>query len=301
MAVTEELPQRLPHVSPSRLAMLRRLFASLQAVSTALAATVAFRLFLRTFRRPLRAEDAALLTRAVPHALAAGADRFVAHEWPASGRLAIVVHGWGSRAARFAPLCTALADRGWHVVAFDAPGHGASRGNSSSLPQFMAALDAVVARFGAPHALIGHSLGALAIASRNRDGPPAWAARLAAVTLVSMPSGAPFLVGSFLHFLGIGIATRQRLLDRFQRRFGAGPDQYTAQLGAAQITAPVLLVHDREDDIVPFAHSRQLSLQLPDCRLLATSGLGHSALTRDPDVIEAVADFLDDPSTKEAA
>lgn len=299
--MTEDLPQRLPHVSPSRLAMLRRLFAVLQAVSTALAAAVAFRLFLRTFRRPLREEDAALLARAVPHELTSGVDRFLAHEWPTGGRLAIVVHGWGSRAARFAPLCTVLADRGWHVVAFDAPGHGASRGDSSSLPQFMAALDAVAARFGAPHALVGHSLGALAIASRHRDGPPAWASRLAAAALISMPSGAPFLVGSFLHFLGIGDATRQRLLDRFQRRFGAGPDQYTARSGAAHITAPVLLVHDREDDIVPFEHSRQLSAQLPACRLLATSGLGHSVLTRDAAVIEAVADFLDDPSTNGAA
>lgn len=297
----EDLPQRLPHVAPSRLLLLRRLFAALQAISTALATTVAFRLFLRTFRRPLRAEDAALLGRATRHELAAGQDHFIAHEWPGADRLAIIVHGWGSRAARFAPLCVALAARGWRVVAFDAPGHGAAPGHSSSLPQFMAALDAVTARFGAPQALVGHSLGALAIACRHRDGAPGWSTRLTAAALISMPSGAPFLVASFLHFLGIGAATRQRLLQRFRQRFGAGPDHYTALPGAARIGAPVLLVHDREDDIVPFAHSLQLAAQLPGHRLVATTGLGHSLLTRDAAVIAAVADFLDDPSTTGAS
>lgn len=299
--MSADLPQRLPHVAPSRLALLRRLFAVLQATSTALATSVAFRLFLRTFRRPLRAEDAALLAGSTRHELSAGPDRFIAHEWTGGDRLVVIVHGWGSRAARFAPLCAALAARGWHVVAFDAPGHGASPGRSSSLPQFMAALDAVTARFGAPRALVGHSLGALAIACRHRDGAPEWASRLAAVALVSMPSGAPFLVASFLHFLGIGTATRQRLLDRFRRRFGAGPDHFTALPGTARIAAPVLLVHDREDDIVPFAHSQQLAAQLPGHRLLATTGLGHSLLTRDAAVIATVADFLADPSTPGAS
>ena len=88
------------------------------------------------------------------------------YEWGQGDRIVIILHGWGSSAARFTRMAELLQARGWHVLVPDAPGHGASPGRSSSLPQFIAALDAIVARFGAPRALVGHSLGALGIACR---------------------------------------------------------------------------------------------------------------------------------------
>jgi pimeloyl-ACP methyl ester carboxylesterase len=274
-------------------------FALLQALSPALAARLAFRLFLRSFRHPLRAEDSAALGRARRHRLLAGTQAFEVREWGAGDRLAIILHGWGSSAARFTLMAETLQARGWRVLVPDAPGHGASPGKSSSLPQFIAALDAIVARFGPPQALIGHSLGALGIARRHAQGPPDWATQLRAVVLISMPSGAPFLLEVFLDALGIQAATRARLVGLFERRFRAGVESYASLPGAARIAAPLLLVHDSGDDIVPWAHSDQLQREAAavagDCtpRLLNTAGLGHSGLTRDAATIAQIADFLD--------
>ena len=290
-------PQRLPHVSPARVARLQRLFAILQAISPGFAARVAFWIFLRPFRRPLRAEDAAILAQGQRQLLHAGRDAFVVHEWGSGDRTVIIVHGWGSSAARFTLMAATLAGQGWHVLAIDAPAHGGSLGRSSSLPQFMAALDATAARFGPPLALIGHSLGALAIACRHAGARPPWNQRLAAVALISMPSGAPFLVDSFVQLLHIDARTAHRLLQLFRRRFGAGPEGYTALPGAGRLHARVLLAHDREDDIVPFAHSADLQPLVPDSRLLGTCGLGHSNLTRDAGVIAQICQFLATGST----
>ncbi len=286
------LPLRLPHVSPAKLAWLRRGFALLQRLSPDLAAKAAFHLFLRSFRQPLRAEDAAALARSRRRRLPVGRDAVEVHEWGSNGPLAVIVHGWGSSAARFTRLAEALLARGWHVLAFDAPGHGASPGSSSSLPQFIAGLDAVVAHYGPPQALIGHSLGALAVASRHAEGPPAWAGELRAVVLISMPSGAPFLLDSFVHMIGLSAATRQQLLRRFDLRFNAGPERYTALPGSERIAAPLLLVHDQGDDIVPFPHSQGLHRQLVRAQLLATTSLGHSSLTRDPATIARIVEFV---------
>src|SRR5690606_10608701 len=182
---------RVPHIAPEHLGKLRRLFACLQAISPALAARVAFRMFLRTFRRPVAAEDRAALDRARRHQLMAGPDPMTVYEWGDGERTVIILHGWGSGAARFTRLAEALQARGWRVLVPDAPGHGASPGRSSSLPQFIVALDAIVARFGPPQALVGHSLGALGIAHRHAAGLPDWADQLESVVLISMPSGAP--------------------------------------------------------------------------------------------------------------
>lgn len=295
-AITGALPRslRMPHVSPGYVAWLRRGFALLQALSPALAARVAFRLFLRTFRHPPREEDRAALGRARRHRVMAGEDAVEVHEWGDGGRTAIILHGWGSSAARFTRMAEALQARGWRVLVPDAPGHGASPGRSSSLPKFIAALDAVIARFGPPQALIGHSLGALGIARRHAAGAPEWASRLHAVVLVSMPAGAPFLLEVFLQSLGIRAATRARLTALFERRFGADVTSFSSLPGAARITAPLLLVHDSGDDIVPWSHSEELRQRLPHARLLTTTGLGHSALTRDADIIAAIAGFLDE-------
>jgi pimeloyl-ACP methyl ester carboxylesterase len=281
----------MPHVSPRQIAWLRRTFALLQALSPRLAARVAFWLFLRSFRHPLREEDGRALQRARRHRLSAGGDEIEVYEWGTGDRVAIILHGWGSSASRFTGLAEALVARGWRVLVPDAPGHGASSGRSSSLPQFIAALDAIVARFGAPRALIGHSLGALGIARRHADAAD-WLQRLESVVLISMPSGALFLLEVFLQALAINAATRTRLEALFERRFNARLHSYAAQPGVRQIRARLLLVHDRGDDIVPHAHSEGLRPHLPQASILTTSELGHSALTRDAGTISRIVEFL---------
>lgn len=283
---------RVPHISPAWQRGLRRLFACLQAVSPSLAARVAFHLFLRTHRRPLTAEDAAALARARRHPLKAGRDPMTVFEWGSGRRTAIILHGWGSGAARFTRMAEALAARGWRVLVPDAPGHGSSPGRSSSLPQFVAGLEAIVAHFGPPQALVGHSLGALGVAWRHARGAPEWAGRLESVVLVSMPSGAPYLVDVFVDALGISTA-RQRLVELFARRFHAPMQEFSALPGAAHIAARLLVVHDEADDIIPFAHSEAVLRAAPSARLLATRALGHSALTRDAATIGAIVDFID--------
>jgi pimeloyl-ACP methyl ester carboxylesterase len=283
----------MPHVSARQIAWLRRLFAVLQAVSPALAARLALRLFLRTFRHPLRTADRAALERGRRHRVMSGSDAVEVYEWGTGERTAIILHGWGSSAARFTGLAEVLAARGWRVLVPDAPGHGASPGTSSSLPQFIAALDAIVARFGPPHALIGHSLGALGIARRHADDVPGWVSQLQSVVLISMPSGAPFLLEVFLQALAIRTRTRARLLALFEHRFRARVIDYAARPGAGRIRARLLIVHDSTDDIVPHAHSDALRQQLPLAAVITTTGLGHSALTRDATTIGKIAAFLE--------
>jgi pimeloyl-ACP methyl ester carboxylesterase len=272
------------------------LFAFTQKLSARLAAAAAFRLFLRTFRHPLRAEDGAILARATRRELRAGSDSIVVYEWGGSGPTAIILHGWGSSAARFTLLAQALLARGWRVLALDAPGHGASGSHSSSLPQFMAALDEVIARCGPPRALIGHSLGALAIGCSHTGGPPAWAGELATVVLISMPAGADYLIRKYIEALGLAAATERHLLGRFHARFNAHPRDYEALPGARRIAARLLLVHDREDDIVPYQHSVHLHQQLPGAAFFTTEGQGHSKLTREAATIGRIVEFIDPPT-----
>jgi len=286
--------QRLPHVSARQLRNLRRLMRLLQFVSTRLAARVAFRLFLTPLRRRLDASDSPFFAQARRHQIACNrGDRIQVYEWGTGDRTAVIVHGWSSHAARFAPLAQALVARGWRVLAFDAPGHGLSPGRLSSLPQFIGALDAVIESLGPVHALIGHSLGALAITVRLGDTGRPVPATLQKVVLISMPSGARYLLDSFETMLGLHDRTRRRSRQLFMRRFGHEPEHYASLPNAARIRLPALLLHDSRDDVVPLAHSEPLIARMGQARLHCTEGMGHSGLLRSPAEIQAIVEFVD--------
>ncbi len=281
----------MPHVSPKRLRQLRRMFAVLQAISPRLAARLAFVLFLTPVRRKLDAVDAPWLATARQHRQVADGE-FAVHEWGTGPRTVVILHGWGSHAARFAPLAQSLVAQGWRVLAIDAPGHGSSPGRRSSLPQFIRALDQVVQALGPVQALIGHSLGALAAV--NWLGQPSAPGRAAIrhLVLVSGPTGVPYLIGNFASMLNLNAATARHLLVRFTDRFHQQPESWSATALAARIQVPVLLIHDRDDDVIPFAQSEQLLAVLPHARMLATQGLGHSGMLRDTATIAEICKEL---------
>lgn len=285
-------PRRLPHVSAAQLRWLRRGLRLLQTFNNSLAARAAFRLFLTPSRRRLDAADTRILQRAQVHRLSTGDGSLQLYEWGDGPRTVVILHGWGSHAPRFAPLAEALVAAGWRVLAPDAPGHGLSSGKLSSLPQFIATLDAVSLRFGPIHAAIGHSLGALAIALWLSDPAMDQARKPSKVVLISMPPGATFLIDAFYEMFDIRPRARAGMAALFRQRFGADPDSFTCLPGVARMAVPVLLVHDGNDDVVPLAHSTELHMRIPDSLLHATEGLGHSGLLRDPDTVQRIKGFL---------
>jgi pimeloyl-ACP methyl ester carboxylesterase len=60
----------------------------------------------------------------------------------------------------------------------------------------------------------------------------------------------------------------------------------------ADAMPPTLVVHDRNDREVGFDQGQAIAEAWPRARLLATEGLGHRRLLRDPAVIGAVTAFV---------
>src|SRR2546422_9816915 len=93
-----------------------------------------------------------------------------AWSWGERGTGVLLVHGWGSRGARFVDLGGALLASGFRVVTFDAPGHGASSGRLSSGLEVARAALAVATAVGPVSAVVGHSLGGFAAALAIEGG-----------------------------------------------------------------------------------------------------------------------------------
>ena len=281
--------RNLPHLSPRLKAALQRGFGLLQTCSTGLAARAALALYLHPSHRHVDAIDRDCLARACVQWLPLGDGRLRVLSWGTGPRTVLLLHGWGSHAPRFSNLIEQLLAQGWRVIAFDAPGHGQSSGRSSSLPQFEAALAAVLTLHAPVHAVVAHSMGALAAAAVLAQTPPA---SLRAAVLVSLPQDIGYLMESFEQVLQLREPARARLLQLFVQRFGALPQDISATGLLPAITCPVLLVHDRDDDVVPLEQAQRLAPLLQHGSLHITQGLGHSELLRDPAMIGAAVGFL---------
>ena len=270
---------------------VRASFAVLNRAAPALAARWAERLWF-TLPRPLAPARAVPVPGGRTFTLDGGGGPIVGQVW-GTGPAVYLLHGWGGQAGQLAAFVAPLVARGYRVVAFDTPSHGRSGPGaygprSSSIPEFAAALTAVVAAHGPAHAVIAHSMGGTAAAVALCDG-----LRAGRVALLAPMAGPESYARRFADVLGFGEPTYRRLVARVERRVGAPMRHFDVpELGRAVAMPPTLVVHDRDDTYTPVSDGAAIAAAWPAARLHVTSGLGHRRLLRDPDVVAEVVGFV---------
>lgn len=206
---------------------------------------------------------------------------------PADLPRVLLVHGWAADARQLLTLAEAVRAAGLAPVLVDLPAHGRAGGWRSNLVQWSRALFAVSSRFGPWHGVLGHSLGARALAHALAHGLPAQRA----VLLALAPPPRQFL-GWFVRALALRPDLAERMAGAIERREGMGMHTFEPSWLGARLTQPTLLVHDREDRVAPWAASAALHAALPEASLHSTENLGHRRLLDDLQVAAAAARHL---------
>jgi pimeloyl-ACP methyl ester carboxylesterase len=281
----------VPGVTPTLQRRLRHVFAGLQWLSVPLASRLAFRLFLTPPRRKVEPADAPIIAQAERVTLRCGADKFTVWHWGQGAPCVVLLHGWGSHAARFATFVAPLRAAGFSVIGIDAPAHGTSPGRLSDLPRFRDSLAEVLRRHAPVHAVIGHSLGGgavLTVLAETAEYHPR------KICLFGVPSDMDYILGSFAMMLGLKYAARASLRERFAAHFGRSAADISVAAAATSVRMPVLIVHDEEDNVAPITQGAALAAAIPHAIMWRTQGLGHSGALRDAATIERVVRFLNE-------
>lgn len=276
-----------------RLGVVRGGMKALSRLSPSLAARVIDRLWFSAPRTQPNAEARVRLQAGTRMLHRVDGRDVVAWRW-GEGPTVLLVHGWGGHAGQLHAFVEPLLAAGYRVVAFDAPAHGASAssrhgGKRVTFFEMAEALRTVAADAGPLAGLIAHSGGCAVAALALREGWPA-PAKLAFISPFAQPSTAfaPFARGIGASDEAMARFVRQ-VETRFQRPWS---DFDISGLPGLRAVPPLLLVHDRGDREVAFAHSEAIARTWPDARLVPTQGLGHRKLLREPGVVEQVAGFF---------
>ena len=234
--------------------------------------------------------------RAVVEELSVNGKRAVTYRWGDGARPVLLVHGWQSRASRFAGFIPRLEAGGFSPIGFDAPGHGDSGGRTTTILECRETIRLLQDRYGPFDAAIAHSFGVLAafLALRGTLN----AARLVTVAGVS---DLRYLFDEFCRRLGLNDLLKHDLRRRIEQdMFPDTPEiwqRFDATHRREQITPPILVIHDQHDATAPITQAHRLKAAYGDqAQLITTTGLGHRKILNHPTVIDAALDFLTVPA-----
>lgn len=229
------------------------------------------------------AVDGRTPSRAKPHASAANTNDL--EDRPT----VILVHGWEGRGSQLSAFVSQLTARGFRVVAFDAPGHGDAPLSRASVVEHARALMAVADHLGPEtiHAVIGHSVGGAATLLATRFGLSA--KRFA---LVAPPKSPAEWANGFARMLKLDPSVKEAMIARIEDRYALPFATIDSIIDAARLEKPLLVVHDREDKVVPFDEGAAIAKRAPRGSLVETTGFGHNAILRAPRVVDAVTRFV---------
>lgn len=201
----------------------------------------------------------------------------------------VLAHGWGGYAAQMRAFVFPLVQAGYRVIAYDQPAHGVSEGRLTGLPDFADVLAEVAGIHGSVAAVVAHSLGGAAAALALANGK----ASFKKVVLVSPPSDLVGYSRRFARWYWMPEAVRRGMQAAIEERYGVRWENLEVPRVAPRLSAQALVIHDRDDRLMPWTHGATVARHWPGAKLMSTEGLGHRRILSDERVTRAAAEFID--------
>ncbi|MFK4086277.1 alpha/beta hydrolase [Kribbella sp. NPDC020789] len=252
---------------------------------------VAGRIAYELWRRPLARSRVRDAERAIHEAARVEVvDGIVTYAWGDGRRPVLLVHGWRSRASRYAGFVTALLELGYSPISYDGPGHGDTTVAMGTILDHQRIIEALAAKHGAFEGIIAHSLGVPFALYAVRRGTPA-----ARFVSISGFGDFGYLVEKFGAELGLRPAVKNRLRREIEERLFDGDPEIWTRFSVGPGTADLLVIHNDVDNVVdPAQAGVLLTAYGPRARYSAKTGLGHGRILSDPAVIAEAVAFLSD-------
>lgn len=222
----------------------------------------------------------------------------------------LLIHGWELNANKMSLFVESLVSSGFRVLIADLPAHGASEGSETDLRQINSVSKALLLnkKIAAVNdyessdlidcaAIIAHSFGGVCALELIKNGVSP-----KAVVLIATPSTFQSVFSKFSYLLGLSSSIQSSVKNKINNRFKKFSDDvwraFCPSENIRSVSAPLLIVHDVEDTVVPVQESYMLfnaiNKEEPavNVEFLLSRGFGHNRLLFNKEVVEETTKFI---------
>ncbi|WP_161554273.1 alpha/beta fold hydrolase [Stenotrophobium rhamnosiphilum] len=203
------------------------------------------------------------------------------------GKPVLLLHGWESRAAHMAAFVPPLLERGFQVIALDAPAHGESQGEFMDVVKYGRAILATASDLGPFAGVIAHSFGAGAALYAYANG-----LQVPACVQLAGPSTLTSIMRHLSSLVSLNEQSIAHLRTMLNEHAGVPIEVMDIDALQSGRAHPALLIHDPEDRVVPASNSYELLAAWPDASFLRVAGLGHKRILSDVFVVSSAVGFI---------
>ncbi len=203
----------------------------------------------------------------------------------------LILHGFSSSAYNFQSYVLPLVEKGYEVLAFDAPAHGNSGGKTINVVQYREMIDLIIKEHGPIDSFISHSFGGIAICLAMEKVVHDEHTKIVLIAPATETTSAIDAAFTMLQIKKQAI--RQEFDSIIIERSGHAPKWFSIRRAMKQIKATVLWIHDDGDTVTPLKDALKVrDDKHPNVEFVITSGLGHRNIYRSSSVKKKIFEFL---------
>lgn len=203
------------------------------------------------------------------------------------GPAVLLVHGWEGRPAQLVAFAEPLVQLGYRAIFVDLPAHGYSTGRQTSVVASARALQDLAQLVGPVKGVIAHSFGGAAAVLAQVERP--FAERMVALAPLAEPG---HYVRKATQLLGLPDHSQVGLSRQIEARVGRSFDEVDLSRHARALRTPLLVMHDPDDEEVPYFHGEAVANVSSEGVVLPAKGAGHWRILKDAAVISRAVEFL---------
>lgn len=262
----------------------------LETISNKMAVNFAIRLFMTPVRYAIPKREMEMDRNSVQKLVAVPVigKEVVVYEYGKGDKRVLLVHGWSGRGTQLVAIANRLLELGYSTVSYDAPSHGKSDGKTSNLKEFIACNLELEKIYGPFDYAIGHSLGGMSILNAVKQGM-----LLKRAIIIGSGDMVGDIIGDFISILKLKASIGNQMRVKLERRFEESMDSLSAYVAARDVSIPVLVMHDEDDEDVPVRAAYHIDKNLKCSELVITKGLGHRKILGDSGIIKRIVAFID--------
>jgi len=274
------------------LKLIKLYYTLLSILSPKLASNSAFELFQKVRKKDIREREQPFYDKALHYVVKYNKEDLDCYEFGKEYKdVVVLVHGWDSNAgSMFGFIDKLLADKK-RVIAFNLPGHAFYKEGKTNYLECKEAFELIVNNLDVYDRIsfISHSFGSGVVAY----GLSELNIKVDKLVLLTSPNFVIEIFKDFKNMIGLGDKAFELMANKASGLLGEDVKKVSTEDKLQLVDFnEALLIHDKNDKIIPFANTISINKAVKNSRIESFENIGHYRMLWNDDVIQKSIAFV---------